>query len=606
MRQACGPSLGPITMGRDTGTRLTRRGVLKAAGIAVGGSLAASRSAAAAQEDANVSVTFEGQESDGASVVIASLRTDVDAEVIVFESEGDRTRYRVLEVEAGTEFTDRTVELTTSIPQSQLISVSVQPPDGGYSYGGARATVAVGEPLRQARASIPNGELELVTADPQAGFEHPYLLYRPETTQRTARPLFVEPHNSAPADSREELLSQLYRRAESYLRPAISLSLPGLIPGFPRTPEDGGDYVQSLGLELLDTQGKRQEVATDAFPAETLHRVDQQLLRMLEDARDRLAEEPYAVDEGIHMDGFSASGTFSSRFAFLHPTRVNSFSAGGGGAAPLPFSSRDGYTLPYPLGTADYREWTGRSFDRDAWTAIDQYIYVGAEDQPLPDTDRRGYYPISNRYQDTAEAVYGENRVTERLPVTRSVYDEAGANAEFVTYDGVGHRITPEMRRDTAAFHRRTSDAQHALFEVALRRSADRIAVGTPLTVTVEVRNRVSEAATVTPTFYVDDAEVGTAERDVEPNGSTELSFEYTFDEPGSYALSIDGRQVGEGPLTVTEPTPTPTATSTPSDQPSTSPATGTTETTGPGFGIGAALAGIAGLSYVLNRDNDD
>jgi hypothetical protein len=366
-----------------------------------------------------------------------------------------------------------------------------------------------------------------------------------------------------------------------------------------------------LALESLDTQGKRQDVATEAFPAETLHRVDRQLLNMIDDARERLNDEPYPVDDGIHMDGFSAAAAFSTRFGLLYPNRVKSISAGGGGAAPLPFSSRDGVTLPYPLGIADYQDWTGRSFDREAWTSIDQFIYVGEEDQPLPDEDPRRYRPYSDRYQDRAEEVYGINSVTEKLPTTRSAYDEVGANAEFKIYEGVGHRTTPESRQDVLQFHRRTLDAEHVLQDLfeftTLRRSASQIEVGSPVTVTVGIRNRFSATATAVVTFYIDGENIKTVERLIEPNGSTELTFEHTFEEPGSYTLSINNQQIGEEPLAVTDPTPTPTPTSTPTATSTpTVQSPETTSTTGPGFGVGAALAGVASLGYLLKREEDD
>lgn len=48
-----------------------------------------------------------------------------------------------MEPEAGAAFTDRITELETPIPESQLMSISIQPPKGGFSYVGARATVVV-------------------------------------------------------------------------------------------------------------------------------------------------------------------------------------------------------------------------------------------------------------------------------------------------------------------------------------------------------------------------------------------------------------------------------------------------------------------------------
>ncbi|WP_262177024.1 hypothetical protein [Haloarcula laminariae] len=572
---------------------LNRRTVLKLASGSVFATAGFEHTGSASAQTA-ASVTLNDQESSGDSIVIESLQTDTAARLYISPVDGDTdTRlYKELELDAGASFTDRTIEPDVPIEQSATVSAVIQ---AGENYDEVvaddTALIGVGESGAAARASqVRGGELEIVDPDPDAGFHHPYALYRPDTQQDTARPLFVEPHNSRPAASPGELTDQLSQEAEGSLQPAIELSLPGIVAGFPRTPDDGGDYVQSLALEMLDTETKREDIATDAFPADTLHRVDRQLMRMVEDAKERLSDESYAVTDGIHMNGFSASGSFSSRFAFLHPNQVQSISVGGGGARPLPLNSMDGTTLPYPLGTADYQEWTGGSFDRDAWTAIDQYIHVGQEDQPLPETDQRSYYPISPRYQDRAEEIYGQNRVTERFPVTQSRYEEAGANATFNIYQGVGHTITSEIIRDITAFHRRTSNAQHALFEMTLQRSADRATVGNPVTVTVEVQNRVATTATVTPTFAVDGTEMDTAERDIAPNGTAELTFDHTFDEPGSYTLSINGRTVGAGPVTVTESTPTERATS----------------ESGPGFGVGTALAGIAGLSYSLINQREN
>lgn len=586
---------------------VSRRTLLKVTGGAVWGTTAVSQLGSVSAQNGTASVTLNAQESDGDSVVVASLQTDVDARLYIspIRGEDDDLIHKQLDLSAGTSFSDRTIQLDQPMDESKTVSAVIQAgEDFAEVIADDTALIAVDESLTSARAGqIPGGEVELVAADSESGFDYPYLLYRPETRQHTARPLFVQPHNSLPATSRDELVEQLYGRAERYLRSAIELSLPGLVAGFPRTPEDGGDYVQSLALEMLDTEAKREAVATDAFPAETLDRVDRQLVNMVEDARQRLADEAYPLSEGIHMEGFSASGSFSTRFALLYPEQVGAMSLGGGGARPLPLDSRDDVALPYPLGTADYGEWTDRSFDRESWAEIDQYIWVGQEDQPLPETDRRSYYPISVEYQERAEAVYGINRVTERFPVTRSVYDEAGTNATFTIYEGVGHRITREIANDIVQFHRQASGAQHATFELTLHRSADRVAVGTPVTVTVQVQNLVAKDATARPTLSVDGTDVETIEQSVAANSATELSFDYVFEAPGSYSLSVNGRQVGDGPITVTEPTPTATATST--AEPSETTEAGT-ETTQPGFGAGGAVTGVLGLGYLLaNRDDD-
>lgn len=435
----------------DTPSTWGRRQFLKLTGISAG-TVVFSQTGAVAQEDANVSVQFEDQESDGSSVVVESLYTEVEAEVIIFHSEGNRQRYSVLNVEAGTEFSNRTIELDEPIPETQLISISIQPPEGAYSYGGARATVAVDESLE---ATTP--EIELVEADPDAGFDLPYALFKPPTDQNTERPIYIQPNNAPPVETRDELKKQI---TDSGFRAPRELGFPALIPGLPRLPNDGLDIVQTLAIPTLQPDTGLDDITTDAFPQETLERVDEQIVNMIDDAQARLADEPYLVANQVHMEGFSGAGTFTSRFAFLHPDLVSTISIGGTGAAPLPHETLDGTRLPYPLGTADYEELMGREFNKEAWVDIDQFFFNGQEDQPLPDTDPRSYYGISLRHEDTAVEVFGENRITERLPTTLSVYDEAGANVSSTVYEGVGHLVNGEMLDDIVAFHGEHSPAE--------------------------------------------------------------------------------------------------------------------------------------------------
>lgn len=522
---------------------LTRRDLLLAAAgtAAASGALATIPGATTGQSDA--SITFDDQESNGETVVVASASTPVDARLLIVT--GTSTVYRTLELDAGTEFTDRTVELTTAIERSQQVRAELRTADGNDEFlAGDAALIAVGESLAEARSTVtlPNGEGEIIEADPDAGFSHPYLLYRPDTVPESAQPLFVLPHNSRSVSTQTDLLGQVREAAlGSLFEPADTLGLPGLIPAFPRPPNDGGDLIQSLALPDVEStyasdgsENSLDELATEAFPAESLERVDEQLLSMVDDATDRLADDGYALTERMHMTGFSASAQFSARFAFLYPDRVAAITVGGNGAYPLPEASRDGTALPYPLGTADYRTITGEAFDETAWTAIRQFVYVGADDQPLPEDDSSGYYSISREYEDTAVDIFGENRVTERLPVTQSAYEDAGADATFETYDGVGHTITEDMRADVLEFHR--------------------------------------EASTDATTPVTDDATTPTR---TQSPGTDEQ------------ATATAGRRRTQSAATSPAPERT-------------------TGSGGPGFGVGTALASLVGAGYLLRSRTDD
>jgi hypothetical protein len=79
---------------------------------------------------------------------------------------------------------------------------------------------------------------------------------------------------------------------------------------------------------------------TLATPDKRLHRIDLQLLAMIDDARRRLGARDMPVREEVLMTGFSASGAFVNRFVVLHPARVMAAAAGAvNGMLMLPSSS---------------------------------------------------------------------------------------------------------------------------------------------------------------------------------------------------------------------------------------------------------------------------
>ena len=302
---------------------------------------------------------------------------------------------------------------------------------------------------------------KIIEPDPDAGFYLPYLLYIPDVDQSYERPLYVEPLNSLNTTDREKLDKQLINahRDETFAG-ARRNGYPGIVAGLPRPPNDNQDLIQGLNLpsygpEIVHESDTLADIATEAFSVESLTRVDQQLLAMIDDAKSRLESEPYPVAERIHMSGFSAAGLFCHRFAFLYPDRVRTLTTGGYNGLPLPKASHADLSLPYPLGTADYEELTGREFDKEAWADINRYIYVGQEDQGS--RDYQHYSPGSARYPDRAETLFGINRVTERFPFIRSQYMEATNNAEFEIFDGIGHSIDNRMEDAIVDFHQENS-----------------------------------------------------------------------------------------------------------------------------------------------------
>lgn len=285
-------------------------------------------------------------------------------------------------------------------------------------------------------------EISPTDSDP---FNYPYYLSVPPTETERERPLLVQPNNTGTATDDFDTHRRAARRdAESGFPRLLSdeLGVPLLVPVFPRpesAPVDWRHYVHQLDTETMHISDG------------PLERVDRQLIGMIEDARDRLDDE-LPIGEQVMLNGYSASGNFVNRFTILHPELVTSVTAGGvNGMVTLPRSEADGQTLNYQLGVADLEDLTGSPFDLAAFRAVDQYIYMGAADE----NDTLQADDAWNEQQRAlARAVYGEDMQADRFPFCESVYQGAGASAEFRLYDGVGHTVTEAIERDVIEFHR--------------------------------------------------------------------------------------------------------------------------------------------------------
>lgn len=126
---------------------------------------------------------------------------------------------------------------------------------------------------------------------------------------------------------------------------------------------------------------------------------------------------------------------------------------------------------------------------------------------------------------------------------------------------------------------------------------------GQTVRVSATVVNRDDQRRSYQATLRVDGESRETKPVVIPPGEERPVSFQLSFDEPGSYAVGIGGLTPVEvtvaapqTPTSMPEQTPTATPMPTPTPEPTSSPTpASTTETTSPGFGVEAAL-----LSSVL------
>lgn len=131
------------------------------------------------------------------------------------------------------------------------------------------------------------------------------------------------------------------------------------------------------------------------------------------------------------------------------------------------------------------------------------------------------------------------------------------------------------------------------------------VTVGEPVTVTATLTNRGDDRRRYEATLFVDGEPRETRARQVAVGNETTVSFEVSFDSPGSYtvgvgeatpvAVDVVGSSQASTPSETSEPapepTPEPTAEPTPAE---------TTETASPGLGLLASVAALATATVLL------
>lgn len=278
-----------------------------------------------------------------------------------------------------------------------------------------------------------------VVADETMGFSWSYLLHVPtEAGRDTPTVLLVLPNNTGHPDD----AMSAHRRSAAAMSFIAHIAFWGmdvvlLVPEFPRPKENDRIYTHALDRDCLTTE------------EEGLHRLDQQLIAMIDDASRRLRGEGRQVEAKVLMAGFSASGMFVNRFVMLHPERVRAAVIGAPGGWPIaPAEHWKGEPLTYPAGVADLAELTGQPVDLPDTRRVPMFFFLG-------DRDDNDSVPYSDSYDDhersLVNTLFGETPVS-RWEAARRLYEAAGLDAVFHLYPDVGHAITLREIRDIRDF----------------------------------------------------------------------------------------------------------------------------------------------------------
>lgn len=250
--------------------------------------------------------------------------------------------------------------------------------------------------------------------------------------------LLVLPNNSGKtSDDFAVHEADVQRKIKNNAGIADKLGVALLMPVFPRPTTDWQIYTHALDRDAMITNKKE------------FARFDLQLIAMIEHARKRLAAEQLKFDKRVLMLGFSASGMFVNRFAFLHPKQIKVATIGSpGGWAIAPVASFNEKALRYPVGTSDFKTVSGKKFDLNSLRRVPLFMFLGNGDDNDSVIFRDSYEKDD---EELIFALFGKTPV-ERWDDSEKLYRNAKLNAEFRLYPNVGHGITKVMFDDVFAF----------------------------------------------------------------------------------------------------------------------------------------------------------
>jgi dienelactone hydrolase len=333
------------------------------------------------------------------------------------------------------ELAGRTGELTVTrevAAGKYVLEIDTSKSKGGEVLFGVKGSVL-------SPCEVDTARVKEVPAVVSSGFSWPYLLFVPQ--QVRSPHLLVIPNNTDfSTENLDFLRASVSCEVARNAALASRLGTAMLIPLFPRpsiATEEENLYLHALSRASLETT-----VAAWV-------RVDLQLLAMIRHARARLQAQGVKAGAKVLLSGFSASGSFVNRFAFLHPQEVQAVASGSPGGWPLaPTVVFGGEPLPYPVGIADLEQLVGRPWDLKAAKRVRWFFFLGDSDENDAVRYRDSF---SKANEELIFRRFGSKPVA-RWKIAERLYAERGLNARFALYPGAGHEVTPAMRADVEKF----------------------------------------------------------------------------------------------------------------------------------------------------------
>jgi len=299
----------------------------------------------------------------------------------------------------------------------------------------------------------------LVDAQPENGFNFPYLLIKPTGNYKNDKKfVIVEAYNTG---QNNNSLEYHINEAINYGTGSWSLEqrvsnrmntyrIMPIIPRFSFYDNTNNDRSHPHGLNRLtltvssnigNLVSSNQNPLLDRKDILMFDDLENQILRMVCDGQNYLRSAGLEIEEKVFVAGFSAAGSFSSRFTVFHPEKVQATYFGGEHIPFIPAEQYNGDNMIYPLGSYDFKEITGYSFNKEEYNAVPKMMYLGGLDSndPVPNNDVFGQAEKAIIFKQ-----YGYDYLTRWNNVQRAFF-EVGGEGIFLTSKKHQHDYDDEL-----------------------------------------------------------------------------------------------------------------------------------------------------------------
>lgn len=276
--------------------------------------------------------------------------------------------------------------------------------------------------------------------------KYDYLLYIPDNIREAQ--IVVWGHGSTPDEVKYEDISDFIEPSfNNILSYCNKLNLVAVMPLLPRF-ADANEYP----LVKFDSQIMTKEVMFDNYSPENepYKRPDLEIVKMIESVKDMLKKDDVKVKEKIVIGGVSAGANMANRFSLLYPELVEFSLLLLSGIFMYPESKMNEVTLNYPFGTNNIDQLVNKGFNKEEFSGIKHFLYVGEQDNN-PRNDIARFEFIAERDKQNIGKVIGLDSVS-RTKNYANYLESLGIDVELYIEPELGHNVNGKVMDKTFGY----------------------------------------------------------------------------------------------------------------------------------------------------------